>query len=85
MYAIGINLEKTCQINENYYFKVLNKESAYIEIKHELRTHVAIYLLFEKAKTLEEFKSIKVIIYKAFWGNIVRLLYNTQFTWHFFL
>jgi len=60
-FAIGIKLDKICQINANYFLKVLKKKDdfSFYQIKHELRTHIAIYLLFEKAKELEEFKHIK--------------------------
>ena len=57
-------MDKICQINANYFLKVLKKKDdfSFYQIKHELRTHIAIYLLFEKAKELEEFKHIKVTI-----------------------
>jgi len=58
-FAIGIKLDKICEINANYFLKVFKNKDAFIQIKHELRTHIAIYLLFEKAKELEEFKHIK--------------------------
>jgi serine/threonine protein kinase len=60
-FAIGIKLDKICQINANYFLKVLKKKDdfSFYQIKHELRTHIAIYLLFEKAKELEEFEHIK--------------------------
>jgi len=63
-FAIGIRLDKICQINANYFLKVLKEKenssfNQFYQIKHELRTHIAIYLLFEKAKELEEFEHIK--------------------------
>jgi len=47
-FAIGIRLDKICQINAKYFLKVLKKKDdfSFYQIKHELRTHIAIYLLF---------------------------------------